>query len=186
MCENSTHRKSLYQLFLKKLYSDEQIQVKLSVEAEITARMKELLNQKTDRGKLMEPHTITEYHARINELIESVENGSREQSVLDEIETDFYQLAELIRLFLISERDSYYGYYMMNLVFHADFHENIFAGIRLNPYPPVMDSNPLLLCRYPLKEMIFILCHEVEHVILCHPTEMVKANPRSRRKTGRL
>ena len=125
----------------------------------------------------MEPRTITEYHSRINELIESVENGSREQRVLDEIETDFYQLAELIRLFLISERDSYYGYYMMNLVFHVDFYETIIAGIRLNTYPPVMDSNPLLLCRYPLKEMIFILCHEVEHVILCHPAEMVKANP---------
>lgn len=86
-------------------------------------------------------------------------------------------MLELIKLFMISERDSYYGYFMMNLSYHADFCSNCIAGIRLNTYPPIMDSNPLLLCKHSLKEIIFIICHEIEHIILGHPAEMVKANP---------
>lgn len=125
----------------------------------------------------MEGRSIQEYLYRIKDNIDAVENGQCEQAVFDEIESDFYQMLELIKLFMISERDSYYGYFMMNLSYHADFHSRCIAGIRLNTYPPVMDSNPLLLCRHSLKEIIFIICHEIEHIILNHPAEMVKSNP---------
>lgn len=125
----------------------------------------------------MKQQSIQDCLRRIKDNIIAVEDGSREQAIFDEIESDFYQMLELIKLFMISERDSYYGYFMMNLSFHADFCARCIAGIRLNTYPPVMDSNPLLLCRYPLKEIIFIVCHEIEHIILNHPAEMAKANP---------
>ena len=125
----------------------------------------------------MEGRSIKEYLYRIKDNITAVENGRREQVLFDEIESDFYQMLELIKLFMISERDSYYGYFMMNLSYHADFCSRCIAGIRLNTYPPVMDSNPLLLCRHSLKEIIFIICHEIEHIILNHPAEMVKSNP---------
>ncbi|MGN1416260.1 MAG: VWA-like domain-containing protein [Oscillospiraceae bacterium] len=125
----------------------------------------------------MESNSIKEYLLRIKDDIDAVENGSRELNLFAEIESDFYQMLELIKLFMISERDSYYGYFMMNLSYHADFCSNCIAGIRLNTYPPVMDSNPLLLCKYSLKEIIFIICHEIEHIILGHPAEMVKSNP---------
>ena len=122
-------------------------------------------------------NNITEYLYRIKDNIKAVENGHREKSIFDEIESDFYQLLELIQLFMISERDSYYGYFMMNLTFNADFCSKTIAGIKLNTYPPVMISNPLLLCNFPLKMIIFIICHEIEHIVLNHPAEMVKANP---------
>lgn len=125
----------------------------------------------------MERHSIKECLYRIKDNIDAVENGQREQAIFDEIELDFYEMLELIKLFMISERDSYYGYFMMNLSYHADFCLNCIAGIRLNTYPPVMDSNPLLLCKHSLKEIIFIICHEIEHIVLNHPAEMVKANP---------
>lgn len=125
----------------------------------------------------MEGRSIQEYLYRIKDNIDAVENGQREQAVFDEIESDFYQMLELIKLFMISERDSYYGYFMMNLSYNADFGSRCIAGIRLNSYPPVMDSNPLLLCKHSLKEIIFIICHEIEHIILNHPSEMVKSNP---------
>ena len=125
----------------------------------------------------MEGRSIQEYLYRIKDNIYAVENGQREQAVFSEIESDFYQMLELIKLFMISERDSYYGYFMMNLSYNADFCSHCIAGIRLNTYPPVMDSNPLLLCKHSLKEIIFIICHEIEHIILNHPAEMVKSNP---------
>lgn len=125
----------------------------------------------------MGSNNIKEYLFRIKDDIDAVENGSRELSLFAEIESDFYQMLELIKLFMISERDSYYGYFMMNLSYHADFCSNCIAGIRLNTYPPIMDSNPLLLCKHSLKEILFIICHEIEHIILGHPAEMVKANP---------
>ena len=57
----------------------------------------------TDRG-------ITQCLYEIKENIRLVEDGCREAAVLDSIEQDFYELLELIKLFLISERDSYYGF----------------------------------------------------------------------------
>ena len=125
----------------------------------------------------MTNNNITECLYRIKENIRAVENGQREPLLFDEIKSDFYHLLELIKLFMISERDSYYGYFMMNLSFNADFYSNTIAGIRLDTYPPVMDSNPLLLCNFSLKEIMFIICHEIEHIILNHPAEMVKSNP---------
>lgn len=120
---------------------------------------------------------IAEYLYRIKENIKAIENGQKEQPIFDEIEADFYRLLELLKLFLISERDSYYGYFMMNLSFKADFYCKTIAGIKLNAYPPIMVSNPLLLCRFSLKEILCIICHEIEHIVLNHPAEMVKSNP---------
>ncbi|NBH61830.1 hypothetical protein D1155_09220 [Anaerotruncus sp. 80] len=131
----------------------------------------------------MATNTIVEYLYRIKDNITAVENGIIEDAILNEIENDFHEFMELIKLFLISERDSYYGYFMMNLSFKVDFYSNTIAGIKLNVYPLVMVSNPLLLCKLTLKEIIFIICHEIEHIILNHPSEMVKCNPMGDEKT---
>ena len=113
------------------------------------------------------------YGIKIN--IRKVEAGDRE--CLNDIESDFYKLMELLKLFLISEQESYYGYFLLNMSFHVAFNEETIAGIKLNEYPPVFVSNPLLLCKFSLKEILFIMCHEIEHVILNHPAEMLKCNP---------
>ena len=120
---------------------------------------------------------ITALLYRIKENIAEIESEGASIPLLDEVRTDFLEMVELIKLFLISERDSYYGYFMMNLHFEADFTVNSIAGIRLNSFPPVFVSNPLLLCKYSLKEILYIFCHEIDHIVLNHPAEMVKANP---------
>ena len=61
--------------------------------------------------------------------------------------------------------------------FRANFTANSIAGIKLNEFPPVLEANPLLLCKFTLKEILYIICHEIDHVVLNHPAEMVKANP---------
>lgn len=120
---------------------------------------------------------ITELLYRIKENINAVENGDTRAPLLDEIESDFLELLELAKLFLISERDSYYGYFLMNMQFRADFAANSIAGIKLNTFPPALEANPLLLCKYSLKEILYIICHEIDHVVFNHPAEMVKTNP---------
>lgn len=120
---------------------------------------------------------ITELLYRIKENIHEIESGDARTSLLDEVQADFLELIELIKLFLISERDSYYGYFLMNMQFAANFYSNSIAGIKLNVFPPLFEANPLLLCKFTLKEIIYVLCHEIDHVVLNHPAEMVKANP---------
>lgn len=120
---------------------------------------------------------IAELLSGIKQKIRIVESGNHDGAFLKEIEADFLEFLELAKLFLISERDSYYGYFLMNMQLRADFYANSIAGIRLNTFPPVLEANPLLLCKFTLKEILYILCHEIDHVVFNHPAEMVKANP---------
>lgn len=102
---------------------------------------------------------------------------ARSSGLLDEIDRNFQQFARLVALFLVSERDTYYGYFFMAMTFRTDFACTSIAGIRLDQYPPVFETNPLILMRYPLKEIVYIFCHEVDHVVFNHPAEMVRSNP---------
>lgn len=122
-------------------------------------------------------NNITALLYRIKDNIRAIENGDSREPLLLEVRSDFLVLLELIKLFLISERDSYYGYFLMNMQFRVNFFSNSIAGIKLNEFPPVLESNPLLLCKFTLREIIYIICHEIDHVVLNHPAEMVKANP---------
>ena len=120
---------------------------------------------------------ITQLLYRIKENIAAIEAGETLYSLLDEVRSDFLEFMELCKLFLISERDSYYGYFLMNMQFSVNFGANSIAGIKLNTFPPVFESNPLLLCKFKLKEILYVICHEIDHIVLNHPAEMVKANP---------
>lgn len=120
---------------------------------------------------------IIELLLHIKENITAVETGDTSSLRLNEIESDFLEFIELIKLFLISERDTYYGYFMMNMRVQVDFHTDSIAGIRLDEFPPLFVSNPLLLCKFTLKEIIYIVCHEIDHIVFNHPAEMLKSNP---------
>lgn len=113
----------------------------------------------------------------IKENIAAIEAGESFDPLLEEVRSDFLEFMELCKLFLISERDSYYGYFLMNMQFSVNFGVNSIAGIKLNTFPPVFESNPLLLCKFKLKEILYVICHEIDHIVLNHPAEMVKANP---------
>lgn len=120
---------------------------------------------------------VTALLRSIQENIGRIEGGDASTSLLDSLRADFLELMELLKLFLISERDSYYGYFLMNMQFRVNFYSNSIAGIKLGEFPPVLEANPLLLCKFSLKEIIYVVCHEIDHVVLNHPAEMLKANP---------
>ena len=121
---------------------------------------------------------ISEILFGIKENIKKIESGQYDDGTLNDVRSDFLDMLELIKLLLISERDTYYGYFMMNMQFEADFYSSSIAGIKLDTYPPVFSSNPLLLCKMTLKEIIYVVCHEIDHVMFNHPIEMIKANPK--------
>ena len=107
----------------------------------------------------------------------SLYEKNRDSAILDTISSDFQHFAQLVTLFLISERDTYYGYFFMSMSFRTNFASSSIAGIRLDEYPPVFETNPLLLLKFNMNEILYIFCHEVDHVLFNHPAEMVKSNP---------
>lgn len=120
---------------------------------------------------------ITTILYRIKENIGAIEAGAEDELRLEEVRSDFLDFMELAKLFMISERDSYYGYFLMNMDFRVNYGSRSIAGIKLNEFPPVFESNPLLLCKFSIREILYIICHEIDHVMLNHPAEMVRANP---------
>lgn len=118
---------------------------------------------------------IATLHNSVRETIEAFSFDDPQQHLM--LECDFKELFDLIKLFLISERDSYYGYFLMAMKLELDFESNAVAGIKLNEYPPVFLANPLILGAFSLKEMLYIVCHEIDHVVFNHPAEMVRLNP---------
>ena len=125
----------------------------------------------------MDDTDITALLAAIQKDIDEIERAHPTREILERVERRFLQMLELVKLFLIARRDVYYGYFLMNMTFKVDFCSRVVAGIRLNTFPPMFVSNPLLLCEMSLKEVLYVVCHEVDHVLLNHPAEMVKCNP---------
>ena len=94
---------------------------------------------------------IHELLYRMKENINAVEDGDTDVLLLSDIRDDFLEFLELVKLFLISERDSYYGYFLMNMQFRVNFSNKSIAGIKLNEFPAVLEANPLLLCKFHIK-----------------------------------
>lgn len=113
------------------------------------------------------------------EIKESITNYDKNNDYqeLEKIEEKSLKMLELLKLFLISERNTYYGYFLMNMKYEVAFRDDFIAGIKLNTFPPVFIYNPLSLCKFKLKEIIYIICHEIDHIVFNHPAEMVKNNP---------
>lgn len=104
---------------------------------------------------------------------------TEDTAILQRIDADFQRFSQLVTLFLIAERDTYYGYFLMSMAFKTNYAVSTIAGIRLGEYPPVFETNPLILLKYSLKEILYIFCHEIDHVVFNHPAEMAKSNPES-------
>ena len=67
----------------------------------------------------------------IKENISIIKKGIVSDTILNEIESNFIDLLELLKLFLISKRDVYYGYFMMNTTYKVNFNVETIAGIKL-------------------------------------------------------
>ena len=80
---------------------------------------------------------ISELLEIVKKDIVLVENGDESPERLSELSDVFQRMLELIKLFLISERDSYYGYFLVSMSIQTDFYSESITGILLNTFPPV-------------------------------------------------
>lgn len=120
--------------------------------------------------------SIAALYKSMYELVEDYQRVPQPQ-ILQQLDSDFQRFAQLVTLFLVSERDTYYGYFFMSMSFRTNFSTDAIAGILLDVYPPVFEANPLLMFRLSLKEIMYAFCHEVDHVVFNHPAEMARSNP---------
>ena len=105
-----------------------------------------------------------------------VEEDKSNKEALNKVYILFVELYDQIKAFLILKKERYYGYFLMNLKLEIDFYKDIIAGVSLNSEPFTLVINPLLLGKYKIKEIIYIICHEIEHIVLDHPSEIIRIN----------
>lgn len=110
----------------------------------------------------------------IKEKIELVENGDESKELLDEIRSLFVLFIEKSQLILISHKEVYYGYFLLNMETEVDFYENILAAVSFENNPVKFISNPLLLCKMSLPEILFVICHEIDHILYNHPSDFAR------------
>ena len=126
---------------------------------------------------------IIYYDNLLKENILLVEEDKSNEEALKLVEENFKEVYELIKLYLINYKDRYYGYFILNLKLRIDFRKDIIAGVSVDDNPFILLTNPLLLGKYKIKEMVFIICHELEHLVLNHPAESVRINPSKNHST---
>lgn len=108
--------------------------------------------------------------ARINET-----NSSTKEELMLLIK-NFDKMINEIESFLIFSYDYYYGYFLINLKLYYRYENDFVAGVSFSPGFPILMINPITLGSKKLKEIIYILCHEIEHLVLSHHAEILKMN----------
>lgn len=120
---------------------------------------------------------IVFYHKLLQKSIRAVEKDETNTAALEDVREAFGKVFEMMKMIMISKKDRYYGCFLMNFELVIDYSGIHEAGVNIDAYPFQMTVNPLLLGLNSLPEMMYKLCHEIEHIVLNHPTEMLRANP---------
>ena len=122
-------------------------------------------------------HNILYYHNELQKLIRIVEKDETNCDALVAVEELFLTLFNMIKMILILRQERYYGIFLMNFDLKIDFTSYYDAGVNIDSFPFRMTVNPLLIGLKSLPEMIYVFCHEIEHIILKHPVDSIKYNP---------
>ncbi len=117
-------------------------------------------------------------HAQLQKYIHIVEKDETNQEALDLVSENFLRVFDMIKMIMISKQERYYGLFLMNFDLCIDFTSYHDAGVNLDVFPFRMRVNPLLIGLKTLPEMIYIFCHEIEHIVLNHPVDGIKYNPK--------
>ncbi len=119
---------------------------------------------------------IDYYYGLLQENISIVEEDEENHDALEAVTVNFKAVFEYIKMFLIAKKERYYGYFLMDMELRIDYYFSTEAGVNMDTMPFNIIINPLLMGRRSIKEMIYILCHEIEHIVLEHPAEGRKIN----------
>ena len=123
-------------------------------------------------------HDIVYYHKQLQTNIHKVEQNEKDTIALKAVKDNFLIVFDMIKLIMISRQERYYGLFLMNFELRIDYSAYHDAGVSIDSFPFRMTVNPLLLGLRTLPEMIYIFCHEIEHIVLNHPADAIKYNPK--------
>ena len=129
-------------------------------------------------------HNIVYYHKELQKNIHLVEADETNCEALDAVKKAFLALFDIIKMIMISRQERYYGIFLMHFDLKLDFTLYFDACVNIDFFPFRMIVNPLLIGLRPLREMIYIFCHEIEHIVLNHPVDGMKYNPQKDPGTG--
>lgn len=125
----------------------------------------------------MMEHDILYYHTIMQKHIHIVEVDETNEEALSMVKESFLKVFDMLKMILISRQERYYGCFLMNFDLCIDFTAYYDAGVNLDAFPFRMIINPLLIGVHSLPEMAYIICHEIEHIVLNHPVDGIKYNP---------
>ena len=77
---------------------------------------------------------------------------------------NFLIVFDMIKMIMISRQERYYGLFLMNFDLQIDFTSYFKASVSIDAFPFRMTLNPLLLGLLSLPEIIYVICHEIEHI----------------------
>ena len=129
-------------------------------------------------------HDIVYYHRQLQSYIHKVEQDETDEEALKAVKDTFLIVFDMIKLIMISKQERYYGLFLMNFELRVDFSAYHDAGVSIDSFPFRMTVNPLLIGLKSLPEMIYIFCHEIEHIVLNHPVDGIEYNPRKDPEIG--
>ena len=129
-------------------------------------------------------HDIVYCHKELQKHIRAVERDETDREALNAVKEKFLACFDMIKMIMISKQERYYGLFLMNFDLRIDFTTYYTAAVSIDSFPFRMTVNPLLLGLKSLPEMIYILCHEIEHIVLNHPVESIKYNPKKDPEIG--
>ncbi len=109
-----------------------------------------------------------------------------DKNLLREVDESFTHMYDLIKMFLIMKKERYYGYFLMNMQMETDYEMKYPACVTIDTNPFIMCINPIWISKYSIKEIIFIVCHEIEHIVLNHPAEGMRINKERDPNNARL
>ena len=129
-------------------------------------------------------HDIVYYHRQLQNDIHRVERDETDAEALMAVKDTFLIVFDMIKLIMISKQERYYGLFLMNFELRVDFSAYHDAAVSIDSFPFRMTVNPLLIGLKTLPEMIYIFCHEIEHIVLNHPVAGIKYNPKKDPEIG--
>ncbi len=122
-------------------------------------------------------HDIVYYHQKLQSHIHEVERDETDQEAQKAVIETFLTVFDMIKLIMISNQERYYGLFLMNFDLCINFSMYCDAAVSIDAFPFRMSVNPLLIGLRSLPEMIYIFCHEIEHIVLNHPAAAIQYNP---------
>ena len=122
----------------------------------------------------MKKEEIEALVCHIRENLWRIENGDTSDCLFDEVERDFREFLGVVKIIMLTNRDSYYGCFLMNICFRLNFSSSEAIRSMVDDFRVVFEINPIILFKYKVKEILYLMCHEIDHLVYGHMLEKKK------------